>query len=241
MKEQLQRIALFIGEENVEILQGRCAAVAGVGAVGGFAVEMLARSGIGHIRIADFDTYEESNINRQIGALHSTIGRKKVEVMKERILDINPDCRVEAIDGFIDDSNRDAFLEDADIILDCIDSVNEKAALIADAYNRGIPVIASMGAALRKRTEYIQIGDISETHGCPLAREVRSRLRKMGITEGIECVYSPEKVDFTYREAENPQCGRKRLLLGSLPFVTSVFGEKMAELALRRLLPEGVL
>ena len=196
MKEQFQRIAALIGEENASILQHKCVAIAGVGAVGGFACEMIARSGIGRIRIADFDVYEESNINRQIGALHSTIGRKKVDVMKERILDINPDCIVETLPEFIDASNIDAFLSNVDILLDCID---------------------------------------------PLAKEIRSRLRKMGIGRGIECVFSPEKVEFTYRETETEVTGRKHLILGSMPYVTAIFGEKIAELALRKLLPEEVI
>ncbi len=241
MKEQFQRIAALIGEENASILQHKCVAIAGVGAVGGFACEMIARSGIGRIRIADFDVYEESNINRQIGALHSTIGRKKVDVMKERILDINPDCIVETLPEFIDASNIDAFLSNVDILLDCIDSVSAKAELLRISYERSIPVISSMGAALRKHSDEIRTGDIMDTFGCPLAKEIRSRLRKMGIGRGIECVFSPEKVEFTYRETETEVTGRKHLILGSMPYVTAIFGEKIAELALRKLLPEEVI
>ena len=246
MDEQFQRIARFIGDENVEKLFSMHVAVAGVGAVGGYAIEMLARCGIGHITIADFDTVAESNINRQIIALHSTVGRMKTEVMAERILDINPHCIVNALPVKLTESNIDAFIRDKDIVLDCIDSVEEKTELLARCYENNTMVISSMGAALRKHTAAIQTGDIMETHGCPLAKAVRTRLRKRGIGKGIRCVFSPEPVDFKYTDpsedpdAEKTESGRKRMVLGSLPFVTAVFGEKMAELALSSLLP-GVL
>lgn len=247
MKEQFQRIARFIGEENVDLLGGKTVSVAGIGAVGGYAVEMLARCGIGKLRILDFDTVSESNINRQIIALHSTVGRLKTEVMKERIHDINPDCIVEDYPEMLTDGNHSLLFDGADIVLDCIDSVGAKVSLLADAYEKGVPIISSMGAALRKDTSLIRTGDIMDTFGCPLAKQVRSQLRKRNIGRGIECVFSPENVDFRYinpdedPEAEDGRNGRKRTILGSLPFVTAIFGEKMAELALRRLLPDGVL
>ena len=246
MKEQFQRIARFIGEENVDLLGGKTVSVAGIGAVGGYAVEMLARCGIGKLRILDFDTVSESNINRQIIALHSTVGKLKTDVMKERILDINPDCHVIAIPEMLDEKNME-ILFSADIVLDCIDSVKAKVALLETAYRRGIPIISSMGAALRKDSSLIRTGDITETYGCPLAKQVRTQLRKRGIGKGIECVYSPEQVNFKYidpsedPDAEDGTNGRKRLVLGSLAYITAIFGEKMAELALRRLLPDSVL
>ena len=246
MKEQFIRISRFIGEENVELLSRKSIAVAGVGAVGGYAIEMLVRCGIGNIAILDFDTVSESNINRQIIALHSTVGRLKTDVMKERILDINPECSVTAIPEMLDDNNMQTLLS-ADIVLDCIDSVKAKIDLLEKAYRKGVPIISSMGAALRKDTSLIRTGDIMDTFGCPLAKQVRSQLRKRGVGRGIECVFSPENVDFRYiqpsedPEAEDGENGRKRIVLGSLSYVTAIFGEKMAELALRKLLPESVL
>ena len=247
MNEQFQRIARFIGEENVEILSRKKASVAGVGAVGGYAIEMLIRSGLGSITLLDFDTVSVSNINRQIIALHSTVGRLKTEVMKERILDINPECNVTIISEHLTKENMDAFFSGSDIILDCIDSVDAKTELLASAYERNLPILSSMGAALRKDTSLIRSADIMDTWGCPLAKRIRSGLRKRGIGRGIECVFSPEKVNFSYiqpdddPDAEDGENGRKRLVLGSLPYVTAVFGDKMAELALKKLLPVSVL
>lgn len=247
MREQFQRIARFIGEDNIMKLSRKTAAIAGVGAVGGYAIEMLARCGIGHIRILDFDTVSETNINRQIIALHSTVGRLKTEVMAERILDINPECIVEAIPERLTISNMERFTAGADIILDCIDSVEAKVDLLEYAWRNGKAIISSMGAALRKDSALIRTGDIMDTWGCPLAKQVRTRLRKKGVGRGIECVFSPEKVSFHYiqpsddPDAETEDNGRKRLVLGSLPYVTAIFGEKMAELAMRNLLPDALV
>ena len=210
-------------------------------------MEMLARSGIGHIRILDFDTVSESNINRQIIALHSTVGRLKTDVMKERILDINGACNVEAFPEILTDSNHSLLFDGADIVLDCIDSLGAKVALLADAYHSGVPIISSMGAALRRNASLVRCSDVFDTYGCPLARQVRSMLRKRGVGRGIMTVFSPEKVDFRYidpeedEDAEETKDGRKRRVLGSLPIVTAIFGEMMAELALRALLPPGTL
>ena len=243
---QFERTRRLLGDENLKNLEGRTVAVAGIGAVGGYALEALVRTGVGHFIIADHDRVSESNINRQIIALHSTVGRMKTEVMAERILDINPHCIVNALPVKLTESNIDAFIRDKNIVLDCIDSVEEKTELLARCYENNTMVISSMGAALRKHTDAIQTGDIMETHGCPLAKAVRTRLRKRGIGKGIRCVFSPEPVDFKYTapsedpDAEKTESGRKRMVLGSIPFVTAVFGEKMAELALSSLLP-GVL
>ena len=247
MDKQFQRIARFIGENNVNKLSEKKVFVAGAGAVGGYAIEMLVRCGIGEITIADFDTVSESNINRQIIALHSTVGCLKTEVMQKRILDINPNCNVHSITERLTEENVCSLIQGTDIVLDCIDSVKDKIALLTKAYAENIPTISSMGAALRKDSSLIRSGDIMDTWGCPLAKQVRSGLRKNGIGKGIECIFSPEKVNFKYiqpdedPDAENDESGRKRLVLGSLPYITAIFGAKMAELALRKLLPDSVL
>ena len=247
MKEQFQRIARFIGWDSVEELGRKRVAVVGVGAVGGYAIEMLARCGVGTLRIQDFDTVSESNINRQIIALHSTIGALKTDAMKARILDINPECVVEDIPEMLADGNHDALFEGADLVLDCIDSVGAKVSLLEDAWRRGMPIISSMGAALRKDSSLIRTGDVMDTFGCPLAKSVRTALRKRGVGRGIECVFSPEKVDFDYippdedPDAEDGGNGRKRLVLGSLPYITAAFGGRMAEEALKMLLPSAPL
>lgn len=247
-EEQFIRISRFIGNENVELLHHKCVSVAGVGAVGGFAIEALARSGVGEIRILDFDTISESNINRQIIALHSTVGENKTDVMKRRLLDINPDIKVCAYSQFLTPENHHLLFDGADIVLDCIDSLNPKLSLLEDAYKNNIRIISSMGAALRKNPALIRTGDIYDSWGCPLARQIRSGLRRRGVGRGIECIFSPEKVNFTFIDPEKDESaerminrGRKRVVLGSLPTITAIFGENMAHLALKYLLGDEIL
>ncbi len=248
IEEQFIRISRLIGEDRIQKLHGCCVSVAGVGAVGGFAIEALARSGVGEIRILDFDTVSLSNINRQIIAVHSTVGRSKAEVMKERLLDINPEITVKAYDEFLTEENHHLLFDGADIVLDCIDSLNPKLSLLEDAYHNGVRIISSMGAALRRDPSLIRTGDIFDTWGCPLARQIRAGLRRRGVGRGIECVFSPEHVNFTFIDPEKDpgaermiDRGRKRAVLGSLPTITAIFGENMAHLALQKLLGDDSL
>lgn len=245
--KQFERTRRLLGDENTRILGSKTIAIAGIGAVGGYALEALARIGIGHFILVDFDRVSESNINRQILALHSTIGELKTDAAECRVMDINPECTIEKYPVVISSDNLGIF-SSADIILDCIDSLGAKIELLSYAYEHGIPAVSSMGAALRRSVTHIHIADIMDTYGCPLAKEVRKGLRKKGISKGIRCVFSSEEVRFTYRdpdtdsEAENmPGTERKRPVLGSLPTVTAVFGEYMAELALKELLPAGAM
>lgn len=242
-KEQFLRLSRLIGEENVVLLSHKCVSCVGVGAVGGFAIEALARSGVGKIKIFDFDRVAETNINRQIIALHSTIGMLKTDVMKKRLIDINPDIVVEDYPFFISDENHDIVFNGSDLVIDCIDSLKPKISLLSDAYNRNIPIISSMGAALRRDPTLVRYGDIMDSWGCPLARQVRYGLRKNGVKHGIKCVFSPEKVDFSYVDPEHDDkaerifnTNKKRAVLGSLPTITAIFGEYMAHLALNTLL-----
>lgn len=248
MNGQFMRLGRLIGEENVRSLFSRSVAVCGIGAVGGHALETLARCGIGHIKVVDFDTIEESNINRQILALHSTVGMLKTDVAVQRVRDINPDCSITAMPVYISEENIESIFKGTDLVLDCIDSLSSKVSLLEAAYRHGIPAISSMGAALRRDSSLVRTGDIFDTFGCPLAREVRSMLRKRGVGRGIEAVFSPEKIRFDYIDPEeddeaeaDPTGKRKRRVLGSLPTVTAVFGITMAELALRKLLAPGTL
>ena len=255
--KQFERTRRLLGDENTRILGSKTIAIAGIGAVGGYALEALARIGIGHFILVDFDRVSESNINRQILALHSTIGELKTDAAECRVMDINPECTIEKYPVVISSDNLGIF-SSADVILDCIDSLGAKIELLSYAYEHGIPAVSSMGAALRRSVMHIHIADIMDTYGCPLAKEVRKGLRKRGIGKGIQCVFSSEEVRrcvfsseevrFTYRdpdtdsEAENmPGTERKRPVLGSLPTVTAVFGEYMAELALKNLLPAGTM
>lgn len=235
-KRKLLRISRFLGDEAVDSLWDRFVVVVGVGAVGSYSLEALARSGIGTFRLVDFDTVEYSNINRQLVALESTIGKRKVDVACSRIHDIERETKVQALPVFVDESTIEQVFapfegKTPDLIVDAIDSVKSKCLLLSQAYARNIPVVSSMGAALRKDPSLVRTGDLMDTWGCPLAKQVRTNVRKQGVGKGIDVVFSPEVVEFTYG-----QDGRQKVL-GSLPTLTGIFGLNLAHLALNRLLP----
>jgi len=215
--------------------------VVGVGAVGSYAVEALARSGVGALTLIDFDRVEITNLNRQLIALESTLGQLKIDAAQRRILDINPRCRVATRPIFVDQTNlEDLFSDSPDIVVDAIDSVDSKVALLEYLWRNNIPVVSSMGAALRTDPEKLTRGDLMETNGCPLARQLRQRLRRLGVGPGITAVYSTENVDFSLQaEVEIPEGPRRptsRGLLGSLPTLTGMFGLFAANEALASLL-----
>jgi tRNA A37 threonylcarbamoyladenosine dehydratase len=249
--ERFSRTRCFLGEEKFSALTQSMVTIVGLGAVGGYAAEGLARAGVGHLRLIDFDTIQKSNINRQILALEDNVGRLKVEVAKERIERINPECRVEAMSIFAAEETLDEiFSPEPDVLIDAIDSLNPKIQLLVGAHKRKIRTYSSMGAALRTDPEKIKSGDIMSSNHCPLAKTVRNRLRRRGVTEGIQCVYSTERVTFDYQgpeETNQPASiyegrGRKRNVLGSLPTITGVFGLILANsviLQLSRIQKEG--
>ncbi|HQQ04464.1 MAG TPA: tRNA threonylcarbamoyladenosine dehydratase [Kiritimatiellia bacterium] len=232
--QSFSRVELLLGEEGFARLQASFVVVAGMGSVGSFAVESLARTGVGHLRLVDFDVVNRSNINRQLYALEATIGRKKVEIARERVMQINPACHVEALELFIDDTNVSRVLANKPaVVIDAIDSVNPKATLLAAAVEAGIPVVSAMGAATRTDPSCIHVADIHKTHGCPLARMIRKRLGKRGIKHGIRCIYSTEKTSDDHRlDADDPGTdsertvdrGRKRDVLGSICSIPGIFG-----------------
>jgi tRNA threonylcarbamoyladenosine dehydratase len=246
--ERFARTRLFLGEERFRKLQTASVTVVGLGAVGGYVVEGLSRAGITRLRLIDFDTVQPSNLNRQILALETTIGRPKAEVAKERVLAINSFCTVEALQLFANDETMDQVLTPApSLLVDAIDALNPKVQLLTAAYRRHIPILSSMGAALRTDPSKIQFGDLFKTRKCPLARRLRKRLRHNGIGQGIECIFSTEEVNFTYmapvRESSSASPfvnrGRSRRTLGSLPTLTGIFGLCLANRAIM-LLSGGV-
>lgn len=242
--ERFSRIQSFLGEEGFQILQQSFITVVGIGAVGGHVAEALARSGINRLRLVDFDTIQPSNINRQIMALETTLGRPKVEVALERIAAINPACRVEPLQLFAGDETLEQILcPQPDILIDAIDSMNAKVQLLSTAHRQRIPIISSMGAALRSDPTQIRVADLMETKNCPLARRLRQRLRRSGIERGISCVFSTEPVAYHYQEPEelpdndasSAEPGRQRRNLGSLPTLTGIFGLIIANEVILRL------
>lgn len=216
-----ERSGLLIGEESLEKLKNSRVAVFGIGGVGGFAVEALARSGVGALDIIDNDTVSESNINRQIIALYNTVGRYKTEVMKERIALINPECRVtEHRLFFLGTPPNMLDFSQFNYVLDAIDTVTGKLAIIENAKLCGVPVISCMGAGNKLDPTRFEIADISKTSVCPLAKVMRRELKKRGI-EGVKVVYSKEEAVTPLQLIEE---GGKRQVAGSLAFVPSVAG-----------------
>ncbi|MBQ8211414.1 MAG: tRNA threonylcarbamoyladenosine dehydratase [Treponema sp.] len=192
MKEQFSRTAQLLGNENVEKLFDKHVIVFGVGGVGGYVVEALARSGVGKISIVDNDVVNESNINRQIIALHSTVGMQKVDVLKNRILDINPECQVFVYNQFfLPENSNDFDFSIYDYVVDAVDTVTAKLEIIKKSKESNVPVISSMGTGNKLNSMGFKVSDISKTKVCPLARVMRNELKKRGISK-VKCVYSEE-------------------------------------------------
>lgn len=192
MKEEFSRTEKVIGIDAVTKLNAAKVAVFGVGGVGGHAAEALVRAGIGRIDLIDFDTVSVSNINRQIVALHSTVGKKKVDVLKERFLDINNSLCINTYDIFYNEETEHLInLLDYDYIIDAIDSVSAKIHLIKSAYEKGVPIISSMGTGNKLDATAFKVSDIYKTSVCPLAKVMRYELKKVGVKK-LKCVYSEE-------------------------------------------------
>lgn len=224
MEERFQRTALVLGEEGVQKLKNSRVAVFGIGGVGSFAAEALVRAGIGKLCFVDKDVVEESNINRQLIALHSTVGRYKAEVMKERALDINPACEVEARNVFYLPETAHAFdFCEFDYIVDAIDNVTAKLHLIEAAKGAGVPVVSAMGAGNKVRADLLRVSDISRTRVCPLARVMRRELNRRGVYE-VKVVYSEEEPAV------------RGEVVGSLSYVPSSMGLLLAGEVIRDLI-----
>ena len=228
VKEEFSRTAYVFGEDAVEKLKRSRVAVFGVGGVGGYICEALCRAGVGHIDIFDRDTVSLSNINRQIIALHSTVGREKVAVMKERMLDINPDCEINAHNVFYLPENADEFdLSVYDYVVDAVDTVSAKLEIIARAKALGVPVISCMGTGGKIHPEMLKVSVIEKTSGCPLARVMRRELKARGIS-GVKVVYSEETVSFEKSEGEMLKKVDGKTAPPSMIFVPAVAGLMLA-------------
>ena len=225
------RTEILLGEESIQKLEKAKVAVFGIGGVGGFAAEALARSGVGHLELIDHDTVSVSNINRQIVALHSTVGKYKVDVMKERILDINPNISVIAHKCFYLPETAEQFdFSNYDYVVDCIDTVTGKLQLVEAAKAAGVPIICSMGAGNKLDPTAFEVADISKTSVCPLAKVMRRELKKRNI-KNVKVVYSKEEpVEAKIKNQEKDvnvsqeNGGRRKSIPGSCAFVPSVAG-----------------
>lgn len=229
LREEESRTARLLGEKGLTQLRNAHVAIFGVGGVGGYACEALARAGVGRLDLFDSDTVSLSNINRQIIALHSTVGRYKVDVMKERILDINPQCEVRTFPVFYLPENADRFpLDEYDYIADAIDTVSAKIEVAVRAEAANVPLISAMGAGNKLDATRFTVTDLSKTEGCPLARVMRRELKARGI-QHLKVVFSTEPaapVPADFSPLEDPNT--KKVPPGSLSYVPSVAGLLLA-------------
>lgn len=232
-----ERTRLLVGDSGIEILRNARVLVLGVGGVGAYAAEHLARAGIGRLTLVDGDTVEPSNCNRQLPALSSTLGRPKAEVMAERLREVNPELNVDVRVEFIAPEDVGALLDTGfDYAVDAIDSLAAKVAFLLECRRRKQPLISSMGAGGKTDPELIRIADISKSYGCALARAVRARLKEHGVERGVKVVFSPEEVSKSaIRTVVNPD-GSKRAYVGTISYMPAAFGGFCASAVLRGLL-----
>lgn len=228
------RTELLLGKERMDYLAQCHVLVVGLGGVGAYAAEQLCRAGIGQMTLVDADTVNDSNLNRQLPALHSTLGEPKVEVVGRRLMDINPALRLTLRNEFIRDERTEALLEAApyQFVVDAIDSLSPKVFLIYHAFQRQIPIISSMGAGAKMDPSQIRIADISKTTNCALAKAVRKRLRGLGVNKGIPVVFSTEMANpQAVIEVDNETC--KRTTTGTISYMPAMFGCFLASYVLR--------
>ncbi len=233
---QFERTRILLEPDEQTRLARAHVLVAGLGGVGAYCAEALARAGVGRLTIIDHDTVALSNINRQLPALLSTVGQSKADLMTARIRDINPDCRLVALNEFlIPETVAEVVPADVDFVIDCIDSLNCKVALVVCCVERGIRVASSMGAGNKLDPARIHIADISQTCVCPLASVMRKRLRKRGVAKGVLTVFSDE----TGRAPLPPQAvegrGRARAVNGTVSYMPPLFGLMLAGAVVRQL------
>ena len=231
----LERSELLFGKIVLDELKRANVLVVGIGGVGAYAAEMLVRSGVGKITIADSDTVSVTNINRQLIALHSTIGQLKTDVLAKRLMDINPKLSLRVVPEYIKDEKTDEILdsEKYDYVVDAIDTLSPKLALIKGCLDRKIPIVSSMGAGAKLDPTKMEICDISKTHHCPLAHMLRKRLHKMGIRKGFKAVFSaepPKEGAMILCEEQN-----KKSNVGTISYLPALFGIGCASVVIRDL------
>lgn len=236
IKPWMGRTQLLLGEERLSKLINSNVLVVGLGGVGGIAAEMIARAGVGKMTIVDADTVDPTNRNRQIPALHSTEGVLKTEVLKQRLLDINPDLELTVIPEYFRDELTDKVLDENkfDYALDCIDTLSPKVFFIKACYDRKIPLVSSMGAGNKVDPTQVKVADISKSYNCRLAKYTRKYLYKLGIRKGVKVVFSAEEPEnfmgVTLLGARN-----KKSAPGTISYIPAVFGCTVASVAIRDL------
>lgn len=234
------RTAILLGEKNLQRLEKPRILIAGIGGVGGYVAEMLARTGFSKLTLLDYDVISPSNLNRQIIALHSNLGQLKTEVLAQRLQDINPDIELTLFNQFLEKTQANVFIEKGkfDFVVDCIDSIACKAALIAACMNQHVPLASSMGAGNRLDVTKVKISKLNQTYNCGLARELRATLKKMGVNTNFPVVYSPEnpRQPLPHQPIDGAITGRARAVNGTIAFLPAQFGIMLAGLVTNMIL-----
>ncbi|WP_413533579.1 ThiF family adenylyltransferase [Empedobacter brevis] len=231
-----ERAELLFKEKGIENLKNSNVLIVGLGGVGSFAAEFIARAGVGKMTIVDGDTVDITNINRQLPALHSTVGQHKVDVVGNRLMDINPELQLTRINEFLSpERTQEIVTNDFDYILDCIDSVTPKVHLIMAAKRKKVKVISNMGAGGKTQASKVQVRDISKTAVCPLAKNVRKRLKKEGINKGVKAVFSTEFPDESSLKLTDGK-NYKKSFYGTNSWMPALFGLYAAETVVHYLL-----
>lgn len=237
MEHWLTRTELLIGKENIEKLANAHVLVAGIGGVGAYAAEQICRAGVGKMTIVDSDIVNPSNCNRQLIALTTTIGKSKVELMKDRLLQINPDLKLNALQIYLKDEkipdllNSDKF----DYVVDAIDTLSPKLYFIVNAYKLGVPIVSSMGAGGKFDPTQVRIADISATYNCKLAYYIRKKMHKLDIYKGFKAVFSAEEVDRSAIVVTENELNKKSTV-GTISYMPAVFGCACASVVIRDLI-----
>ena len=236
MEDWKQRTRLLLGEEKSERLRQAHVLVVGVGGVGAYAAEMLCRAGVGRLPLVDAATVQPTNINRQLPALHSTLGQPKVEVLAARFRDINPEVELTVLPVFLKDENIPRLLDAAryDFVVDAIDTLAPKCHLIAEALRRRIKIVSSMGAGAKSDITQVRFADVWDTYHCGLSKAVRKRLQKMGIRHKLPVVFSTEQADPKAVLLTDDERNKKSTC-GTVSYMPAVFGCYLAEYVIRRL------
>lgn len=234
--EWQQRTELLLGEDKMLRLRNSHVLVVGLGGVGAYAAEMICRAGVGQMTIVDADTVQPSNINRQLPALHSILGRPKAEVLAERFKDINPDLKLNVLSEYLKDERIPELLDSAefDFVIDAIDTVAPKCYLIYNALQRHLPIVSSMGAGAKSDITQIRFADLWETYHCGLSKAVRKRLQKMGMKRKLPVVFSTEQANADAVILVDDEKNKKSTA-GTVSYMPAVFGCYLAEYVIRKL------
>ena len=232
----LERSLLLIKDDGIQNLAKSHVLIVGVGGVGSYAAEAICRAGVGKITLIDGDVVQKSNINRQLPALHSTIDEAKVEIMRKRLLDINPNAEIQVLQQFImPEAVEQVVTKDVDFVLDCIDSITPKITLIIHCKKNKIPFISSMGAGGKMDPSRIKIAEINDTKDCYFSRDIRKRLRKEKFSYGVKVVYSDEPVSKSTM-ALSPDTMYKKSFYGTISYMPAMFGMTMASFVIRKII-----